>query len=377
MPSVPLHGMERANIQIMRLLKNAGADVLFVAESEWGADVIKAIEGVGCRWTGIELTQQLALPSDPAQVYRFIRNWLRTHTAIRRAFRAYQPTHIYLTNVSFFLYALPLTGGREVKTIFRLPNPPESELSGWKQGLWNWIWERVIIPRCDKMVCNSKYTFQRLSALAGSAEKIALIYNSLPKRDAGEVSDAPDISRERFNVVYLGRIQKGKGVQELYDAARTVVQRHASVDFYLVGQNSWRNPFAETLMRRNAEAGLSDRIRFLDHISDVTGLLQKADLHVCPSISSGESFPNVVLEAKHAGLPSVVFPTAGLPEAVVHGSEGLVCSENSSKELAEKIEQYVMSPSLCRQHGRAARKSLRRHDEQRVADEWICVLTNE
>ena len=130
-------------------------------------------------------------------------------------------------------------------------------------------------------------------------------------------------------------------------------------------------------MRRNAEAGLSDRIRFLDHISDVGGLLEKADLHVCPSISSGESFPNVVLEAKHAGLPSVVFPTAGLPEAVVHGSEGLVCSGSSSKELAEKIEQYVLSPSLCRQHGTAARQSLRRHDEERITDDWVRVLTNE
>ena len=212
--------------------------------------------------------------------------------------------------------------------------------------------------------------------MAGSADKIALIYNTLPKREQDDVSDAPDISRERFNVVYLGRIQKSKGVQELYDAAKTVVRRHALVDFYLAGQNSWRNSFAERLMRQNAEAGLSDRIRFLDHMSDIGSLLEKADLHVCPSISSGESFPNVVLEAKHAGLPSVVFPTAGLPEAVVHGREGLVCSGSSSMELAEKIEQYVLSPSLCRQHGTAARRSLGRHDEKRITDDWVRVLTD-
>ena len=38
-------------------------------------------------------------------------------------------------------------------------------------------------------------------------------------------------------------------------------------------------------------------------------------MHVCPSLSAGDSFPNVILDAKKAGLPSVVFPTAGLPEA--------------------------------------------------------------
>jgi len=377
MPSIPLHGMERANVQIMRLLKAAGADVLFVAESKWGTGVIKAIESSGCRWVGIELTQQLTLPPNPVQAFRTIKNWLRTHAAIRKAYRAYQPTHIYLTNVSFFLYSLPLTGRRGVKTVFRLPNPPESGLYSWKQRIWDLIWKRMIIPRCDVMVCNSRYTLQKLRELTDCDDKLELIYNSYPRREQQGMSDAPDVSAERLNVVYLGRIQKGKGVEELYQAAKSIVQRHPSVDFYLVGQSSWMNPFAESLIRENEKAGLSGRILFLDQVEDVPGLLEKADLHVCPSISAGESFPNVILEAKHAGLASVVFPTAGLPEAVAHGVEGLVCSGNSAEELADKIEQYVLSPELRRKHGEAARQSLRRHGERRATEEWIRVLAND
>lgn len=376
MPSIPLHGMERANIQIFRTLKDAGADVLFVAESRWGQGVIDAIEAAGCRWTGIELSQRLALPSNPIQAYRCIGNWLRTHRAIRNAFHAYRPTHLFLTNVAYFLYALPLPGKEDVKTVFRLPNPPESESSGWKQRVWNFIWSRVIIPRCDVLVCNSRYTCSRLNSLAGSTDKVQLIYNSIPRRIQIGVSDVTEISRDRFNVVYLGRIQRGKGVEELYEAARALVSRHPQLDFVLAGQSSWNNPFADALIARNDEAGLSERIRFLDHVSDVPGLLEKADLHVCPSISAGESFPNVVLEAKSAGLPSVVFPTGGLPEAVEHGSDGMVCLGTTAEELADRIEEYVLSPQLCRQHGAAARQSLRRHDEHKITAEWIRVLTD-
>lgn len=377
MPSVPLHGMERATIQIMRLLREAGADVLFVAEPEWGGAVVREIEAAGCEWIGIELPERLALPGNPVQAVRLARSWLRTYAAIRETLEAYEPTHLYITNVSYFLNALPLTRTPGVRTIFRLPNPPESDLSGTRQRLRDWLWRSVIIPRCDTLVCNSRYTCEKLRALAGSKSRVELVYNSVPRRAPMEASDAPRISRQRFNVVFLGRIRRGKGVEHLYEAATSIVRRHPDVDFYLAGQYSWRNSFGEELVRRNEEAGLARRIRFLDHIADTPGLLAQADLHVCPSTSASESFPNVVLEAKSAGIPSVVFPTAGLPEAVVDGREGLVCASPTATELAEKIERYVLDPALCRHHGVAARRSLERHDEARIAQQWIGVLTDD
>lgn len=377
MPSIPLHGMERANIQIMRLLKGAGAEVLFITESKWGKAVSDAVSGAGCNQIGIKLGRNLGLPRGLRDAVSLTTNWVRISRRIRAIFQSFRPTHLYLTNLSFFLFALPLTGRNDVRTIFRLPNPPDFELHGWRQRVSDTIWRRLVIPRCNVFVCNSAYSRDRLRQLTGPEVRIELIYNSYPKRVRSSLSDAPVLPTDRFSVVYLGRIQESKGVDLLYDTAQRLVTKHRHVDFYLAGENSWRNPFAEALISRNAKAGLENRIVFLGHINDTSGLLEQAQLHVCPSTSRAESFPNVVLEAKHAGLPSVVFPTAGLPEAVVHGTEGLVCSKSSSAELTEKIEQYVLAPELCRKHGAAARCSLRRYDERRVTDEWTGVLTNE
>jgi len=201
-----------------------------------------------------------------------------------------------------------------------------------------------------------------------------LIYNSFPENPASGISDAPQLDPDRFSVVYLGRIQDSKGVGVLYEAAKQLVTRNPQVDFYLAGEFSWRNPFAEDLIARNAKEELEKRIVFLGHIDDTTRLLEQAQLHVCPSISGSESFPNVILEAKKAGLPSVVFRTAGLPEAVQNEKEGLICEYKTVECLASCIERYIDEPGILRLHGQEARRSLRRYDEGRIQETWARLL---
>jgi glycosyltransferase involved in cell wall biosynthesis len=368
--------MERANIQIMRLLRHAGAEVLFITESGWGKAVSDAVKSADCKQIGIKMGRNLSLPRGPRDAIELTAYWMRVSRRIKAAFGSFRPTHLYLTNLSFFLLALPLPGKANVQTIFRLPNPPDPELHGWRQRLSHAIWKRLVIPRCNVFVCNSAYSRDRLRQLTGPEARIELIYNSYPQRSGGNESDAPALARDRFNIVYLGRIQKNKGVDLLYDSARQLVEKYRDVDFYFVGEHSWRNRFADTLIARNANDGLVDRIVFLNQVDDVPGLLQQAQLHVCPSTSRSESFPNVLLEAKYAGVPSVIFPVAGLPEAIVDGIDGSVCADISSKALTRKIEEYISRPELCRQHGTSARRSLEKYDESRVRDAWMRVLTN-
>jgi glycosyltransferase involved in cell wall biosynthesis len=142
----------------------------------------------------------------------------------------------------------------------------------------------------------------------------------------------------------------------------------------LAGEHSWRNPFAESLIARNKKEGLEKRIVFLGHIHDTTRLLEQAQLHVCPSTSKSESFPNVILEAKKAGLPSVVFRTAGIPEAVQDEKEGRICEHKTADCLAHGIRRYIDDPVALRLHGMEAQRSLSRYDEDRIQETWTRLL---
>jgi glycosyltransferase involved in cell wall biosynthesis len=169
-------------------------------------------------------------------------------------------------------------------------------------------------------------------------------------------------------------VRPDKGVRELFDAALMLMRDFDDVDFHLAGEYAWRNPFADRLIEDVKARGLEGRIRFVGEIKDVDGLLRQCDLHVCPSISVNESFPNVVLEAKAQSLPSVVFPTAGLPEAVTHLVDGYICPERSASALYEGIKYFIVNPAALREMGEAARRSLARFSEERAADHWSKVF---
>ena len=117
-----------------------------------------------------------------------------------------------------------------------------------------------------------------------------------------------------------------------------------------------------SIRARCAAAGLEDRFRFLGELSDVHGLLREAHMHVCPSISPDDSFPNAILDAKLAGAPSLVFPVAGLPEAVEDGRDGLVTREPTAAALEHSLLRLIDDPALRRRMGQAAAESLARFD---------------
>src|SRR5439155_6994691 len=378
MVSIPVQGMERANLQIFKMMRERGAEVLFVTEQTHGARVRREVERIGCRWAMTPFMtsfgERLHLTKNPGEMAVVVRAWAKAAWNLRRIHKEYQPTHVHLTNLSSFLYSLPALRRAGQSIVFRLPNPPDLNLSGYKKKLHLWIWRRCVSTLCDVIVCNSRFALSVLQDVGVAAYKTRVIPNCLAERVCAGKSDAPVVKSDRFNVIYLGRIRPQKGVKELFDAALRMTADRRDVDFYFAGEYHWKNPFAEGLIREVETRNLGSRIQFTGEIEDIFGLLRQCHLHVCPSVSAGESFPNVVLEAKSQGLPSVVFPTAGLAEAVTHLVDGYVCSEKSARELYDGIRYFLEDAGALKEAGEAARQSLEKFSRERVAEEWAALF---
>lgn len=223
---------------------------------------------------------------------------------------------------------------------------------------------------CDSLVCNSQHSLRQLQEIGIDTANVHVIYNCVPERLTPKHSDAPKIHAGRFNIVYLGRIRPSKGLRELFDVALQLITERNNVDFYLAGEYQWRNPFADALIEEVRAQNLGPRIRFTGQIEDVSGLLAQCQLHVLPSIGAGESFSNAVLEAKSQGIPSVVFATGGLPEAVTHLVDGYVCRQKSAKALYEGIQYFLNNPDALKTAGIAAKRSLARFSREAAGDLW-------
>jgi glycosyltransferase involved in cell wall biosynthesis len=77
-----------------------------------------------------------------------------------------------------------------------------------------------------------------------------------------------------------------------------------------------------------------------------------------------------VLEAKMAGLPSVVTPSGNLPEMIDHTRDGWVCSRADSGAIADGLEYFLTRPDELAAAGRAALWSADRYNEGRFAAAW-------
>jgi glycosyltransferase involved in cell wall biosynthesis len=84
-------------------------------------------------------------------------------------------------------------------------------------------------------------------------------------------------------------------------------------------------------------------VTFLGYREDVPALMARASVHCCPSLPAiREAFGLVVLEAKAAGLPSIVTRSGNLGTLVDHRRTGWVCREATAADLAEGLGFFLL-----------------------------------
>lgn len=372
MPTIPLHGMERKTLSIMKMMRDRGADVLFVTQKDYGQDIQREVDRISCRWVPASFDKLLHLSRDPREMLRMLLAWLKSAAELSRIRKAYKPTHIHIPNITIFLYSWAVLLGAKETVVFSLPNPPETTFTGYKRLINNFIWRYGVERVCDRIVCNSKFTLSQLRAVGMRTRKAQIIYNSTPTRSC-RAGDAPAVDPSKVNVAYVGRICSDKGVDVLVETAMRIVKERKDVDFHVVGDYKWQNPFAQNLIEKIKLKGLESRIRFLGEVNDVSGFLSQCDLHVCPSVWE-EPFGLVVLEAKSESIPSVVFPSGGLKETVTHLVDGYVCREKTPEALYEGVTYFLERPEIMKESGQEANRTLSEFSAKKIGDSWAALF---
>jgi glycosyltransferase involved in cell wall biosynthesis len=376
---VQVAGHERMTFEVLGVLRERGAAVHCVVNTWGNTRIVGLAEGIGATWsTGYYWYSFARRARNPVRWIQLGWDVAMTSLGLLRDARRFRPTHVLVPDFVAGLRNIPALAvfrllGRllGITVIFPLGNAPDP--GAFYRRVWRW----GIDPFVDRFVCNSAFTQRELLAHGVRADKVSMIYNCPPRRPAG-IPASTELDGGR--VIYVGQLIPGKGLDLLLDAVVIVARRRPDVTLDIVGDleawepAAWQGYHAR-LLARAAEADLAGRVRFLGYREDVPALMAGAAVHCFPSRPSiREGFGIVSLEAKEAGIPSVVFPTGALPEVIEHRRDGWVCGEATAEALAEGLDYFLSDPVRRAAAGRAARASLDRFSREKFAAAWWAVF---
>lgn len=147
-------------------------------------------------------------------------------------------------------------------------------------------------------------------------------------------------SDQHLIIAMIGRLWEQKNPLCFVRSAISVVEKHANVSFYLIGDGESRDELEATIF----SSGFSDRIHILGWRSDVPDLLNAIDVMVLPS--RWEGMPLAILEAMSSSVPIVASDIPGNNHLVRDGIDGILFPVDDSDALSFALVTLIDNPSL-------------------------------
>lgn len=151
--------------------------------------------------------------------------------------------------------------------------------------------------------------------------------------------------------LYVGRLERRKGVQNLIRAAASLGLDDWSLT--LIGGDTPTAPLAQS-MRDQLELMIAEdpRIELVDRVprAALTARYEAADVCVSPSL--WECWPNTVLEALDHNRPVIATPVGGHLGMIEEGRSGWLAADTGVESLAVAMERAIADPASVRAVGR-------------------------
>lgn len=161
----------------------------------------------------------------------------------------------------------------------------------------------------------------------------------------------PYPNNEVVKFLFVGRVMKEKGIDELFEAMKRLVGDGEKCFLDVVGP--FEEDYKEKLERYEKEGCL----KYHGFQSDVKPYIAACDCFVLPSYHEGMA--NTNLECASSGRPIITSNIPGCKEAVVDGS-GLLCETKNADSLYKAMKAMIKKPREERERmGEVGRKHMK------------------
>lgn len=176
------------------------------------------------------------------------------------------------------------------------------------------------------------------------------------------------IHADDFVFVFVGRLVKDKGINELIVAFKALRLQHQNAKLLLVG--NFEQELDPLLSETITEIENNSNIIAVGFQKDVRPFLALSDALVFPSYREG--FPNVVLQAGAMGLPSIVTDINGCNEIITDKINGIIIPSKNSIALEQAMHELITDENFYKFAKSNARNKITENFDQQIV--WNALL---
>ena len=156
------------------------------------------------------------------------------------------------------------------------------------------------------------------------------------KRDIIKKADLKKIEwKQDVKFLYVGRLEKGKGLENLLEVFKKVNRSNFSLT--IIGDGS----FKEFLELNCIKLRIDKKVIFKGFIplgNELFQMIREHNIFILPSLSEG--LPQIVLEAMASGLLTIGTNVGGIPDIIPHNENGFIYDGddlNNLKKITTKV----------------------------------------
>lgn len=167
-------------------------------------------------------------------------------------------------------------------------------------------------------------------------------------------------------ILYLGRLEKRKGIEFLIDAFKELKKKYPNVCLDIAGSGA-----KQKYLERYVKQGKISDIQFLGYVSeqDKIKLMANADLYCSPA-PYGESFGIVLLESMAVGVPIVAGNNAGYSGVLTDKGRLSLVNPRSIVDFTQRLEIMLFDNDIRELWSKWAVKEIKKYDFSKITDKY-------
>ena len=223
------------------------------------------------------------------------------------------------------------------------------------------IFNKLSFSLIDKVIAITPWELNILNQYVKGSDKISIIPNGTDKILYKEVKNnqfkEKNKIKEKYMVLFFGRLNPTKGPEKLALAAINISKKRKDIAFIWVGPDEGKASEVKKLIKPYKNMKYLGPIRGKERIAE---MYQAADIYVLPSYREG--LPLTLFEAMASGLPIIASPVNGIPFEMKSPDNGFLVPYGDIKTMGEKILNLLDNKKLAEEISKNNFKKAQEYD---------------